>query len=178
VRLAGWVYLPMLASAAFARPPGTLQVTDAAALAKGLGAAAVIGAAVVLASHHIARRTGWGRRLHAEFHALLGALDSRRILLLALLSAGGEEVLFRGVLQPRLGLWAATSLFAALHVPLRRSLVPWTAFAFAIGAVLGLLTEWAGSLWPAVLLHFLVNYFNLHDLAEAPAPPAPGDAGG
>ncbi|HKJ00046.1 MAG TPA: CPBP family intramembrane glutamic endopeptidase [bacterium] len=172
------VYVPMLACVALVRPPGTLHIGDVLALAWGLGAAAVIGAGVVLGSRWSSRHTAWGGRLHNEFHAILGGLDSPRILLLSLLSAGGEEVLFRGVLQPRLGLWVAAVLFAALHFPMRRALVPWTGFAFVLGVVLGVLTQASGSLWPAILLHFLVNYFNLHDLAEHPAAPAPRPGGG
>jgi membrane protease YdiL (CAAX protease family) len=173
LRIALVVYLPMLACAAFLQPPSLLRVSDAVLLAGGLAAAALGGLGAVAGSRWVARRTGWGRRLHAEFHALLGGLDSPQILLLSLLSAGGEEVLFRGVLQPRLGLWVATLLFAGLHFPLRRTLVPWTGFAFALGLALGALTLWSASLWPAILLHFLVNYFNLHDLA-APLAPLPG----
>ena len=175
VRLALVFYPPMLLSGVFLRPPGTLHVDSVLALAQGLAVAAVLGAAVVAFSRWSARHSGWGRSLHGEFHAILGGLDARRILLLALLSAGGEEVLFRGVLQPRLGLWVACVLFALLHFPVRRALVPWTAFAFVLGVALGVLTVWSGSLWPAILLHFLVNYFNLHDLAEAPTAPPPGD---
>jgi membrane protease YdiL (CAAX protease family) len=175
VRLALAVYLPMLASGAFLRPPGTLAIGDPVPLAAGLAAAVLLGAAVVLGSRWVSRRTGWGRRMHGEFHAILRGLDSQRILLLSLLSAGGEEVLFRGVLQPRIGLLLATLLFAALHFPVRRALLPWTGFAFVLGLALGGLTEAAASLWPAIVLHFLVNYFNLHDLLEVPPadPPAP-----
>lgn len=175
VRVALIVYAPMLASAVLVQPPGSLRVSEALPLAWGLGGAAVLGAGSVLASRWAARRTGWGRSLHAEFYAILGGLDSPRILLLSLLSAFGEEVLFRGVLQPRVGLLVATVLFAGLHFPVRRALVPWTAFAFVFGLVLGGLTIAAGSLWPAILLHFLNNYFNLHDLAEAP--PSGGPSG-
>jgi membrane protease YdiL (CAAX protease family) len=71
-------------------------------------------------------------------------------------------------------LWAAAALFAAFHFPYRRAMLPWTAFALAMGIGLGWLTEWAGSLWPAIWVHFCVNYFNLHDIAgdgaEEPAP--------
>lgn len=174
VRIALVVYLPLLAGAFFVRAPGTLRVEAVLPFAWGLAAAVVLGAAVVALSRWLARHTAWGARLHAEFLAVLGGLDSRQILLLALLSAAGEEVIFRGVLQPRLGLWVATLLFGLLHVPVRRSLVPWTLFALAIGLVLGLLTEWSGSLWPAILLHFLVNYFNLHDLARPRPDARPG----
>lgn len=177
LRMALAMYVPMIACAVFVRPPGTLRTTDATALALGLGAAVLIGGAVVLGSRYISRQTAWGRRLHGVFAEVLGGLESPAILALALLSAFGEEVLFRGVLQPRLGLWVATVLFALLHFPMRRSLLPWTVFAFAIGLVLGLLTEWAGSLWPAIVLHFLINYFNLHDLADA-APPTPAPRAG
>lgn len=170
VRISLLVYVPMLACAAFVRPPGTLSVGDPPALAWGLGSAALLGAACVLGSQWASRHTAWGGRLHEEFHAILGGLDSQRILVLSLLSAFGEEVLFRGVLQPRVGLLLATVLFAALHFPVRRALLPWTAFAFVLGLALGGLTIGVGSLWPAILLHFLVNYFNLHALAEDPPP--------
>jgi membrane protease YdiL (CAAX protease family) len=172
------MYLPMLACAVLVRPPGALRVDDALALAWGLGAAALLGLGVVLGSRWASRRTGWGRRMHGEFHAILGGLDSRSILVLSLLSAGGEEVLFRGVLQPRVGLLVAAVLFAALHFPVRRGLVPWTGFAFVLGLALGALTQGAGSLWPAILLHFLVNYFNLHDIAENPPGAGAPAAGG
>jgi CAAX protease family protein len=177
VNLAAQIYLPMMISALFARAPGTLRVQDAARLAWGLGAAVLLSAAVVLASRWAGAHTAWGRRLHAEFHALLGGLGSWQVLALALLSAGGEESLFRGALQPRIGLWPASLLFAALHFPLRRTLLPWTAFAFVLGVMMGVLTEWAGSLWPAILLHFLVNFRSLHDLAAPAAPDAPPGEG-
>jgi membrane protease YdiL (CAAX protease family) len=93
-------------------------------------------------------------------------MASGEILLLSLLSAFGEEILFRGVLHPRLGLGLTALLFGAFHFPYRRQLLPWSLFALAIGVGLGLLTDAFTSLWPAILLHFLINYFNLHDIAE------------
>lgn len=168
VVLALLIYLPMIGAYIFARPPGTMLVADWLQAAMGLGASSVVGLAVVAASRSFARRTEWGRALQAELRAVLGPLTSWQILLLSLLSGFGEEILFRGVLQPRLGLWIAALLFGALHFPYRRLLLPWSAFALAMGVVMGLLTERYGSLWPAILLHFMINYFNLHDLAQVP----------
>lgn len=160
-------YLPMVAAGLFIRPPGRLVVTGWEGLAWGLGAAVAAGLAVVALSRYASRQTEWGRLLRSEFSAVLGGLDSRQILLLSLLSAFGEEILFRGVIHPRLGLWPTALLFGLFHFPYRRGLLPWSLFALVLGVVLALLTEWARSLWPAILLHFFINYFNLHDLAEA-----------
>ncbi len=173
-------YAPLLASAGFVRPRSLLALGPdrAALIGQGLGLAAAAGAslAIVLASRWAARATGWGRALRSELAALVGGMDSPRILALSLLSAFGEELLFRGVALAYLGVWLQGALFALFHFPVRRALWPWTVFALAIGLGLGALTQGSGSLWPAILLHFCVNYFNLHDLAGAP-PPAPRPPG-
>ena len=172
VRLSAAFYLPMMASGAFMRPPGTIRVDDPGRLLMGLAAALLIGLLVVGLSRFAARGTGWGRALHSEFHSVLGALDSRQILLLALLSGFGEELLFRGVLYPRLGLIGSALLFAVLHFPYRKTLIPWSVFALVLGVVLGVLTGASGSLWPAIFLHFFINYYNLHDLTgDSPLTP-------
>ena len=173
VRLAVFFYLPMMASAFFARPPGTLVVQEPQRLALGLAMALAAGLVVVAASRFFASRTGWGRALRAELRSVLGTLGSREILLLALLSAFGEEFLFRGAIHPRLGLWGTALLFGAFHFPYRRQLLPWSLFALVLGVGLGAMTDLFGSLWPAILLHFVVNYRNLHDLAAGPALPRP-----
>ena len=153
------------------RAPAHLTTEDWAGLARGLALAGGLGLCVVMGSRWLTRRFEWASALHGELRELLGPLTSWEILLLSLLSAFGEEILFRGVMHPRLGLWAAALLFAAFHFPYRRSLVPWTFFALVLGVVLGWLTDTFQSLWPAIFLHFFINYFNLHELAGE-APPA------
>lgn len=174
VTLALLIYLPMIGAYYFARPPGTMLIADWGHGALGLGAACAIGTAVVMLSRVFARRTVWGRALHGELRSVLGPLTSWQILLLSLLSGFGEEILFRGVIQPRLGLWIAALMFGALHFPYRRLLLPWSAFALGMGVVMGLLTAGFGTLWPAIVLHFFINYFNLHDLADPPSVPSGG----
>ena len=165
-------YVPMLAAAPFVEPRSLLAIGPGpeALLRQGLGmgVAALAGVAVVLGSRWVARKTGWGRALRTELGALVGGLGSSQILVVALLSAFGEELLFRGVALGYLGVWFQGALFGLFHFPVRRALWPWTGFALVMGLGLGVLTNWSGSLWPAVLLHFCVNYFNLHDLADRP----------
>lgn len=166
-------YLPMLGGAYFLRAPGLLLVADWPRMALGLGVACAAGAAVVAVSRVFVRRVAWGRALQSEFRAVLGPLSSWQILVLSLLSSFGEEILFRGVIHPRLGLWITALLFGAFHFPYRKILLPWSGFALVLGVVLGLLTDAYASLWPAIFLHFFINYFNLHDLAQPP-PEGPG----
>lgn len=168
-------YLPMLASGAFAKTPGSLRVQHWPLLAYGLGAALSAGLAIVALSRIAGGQWAWARALREEFRAVLGPLGSEEILVLSLLSAFGEELLFRGVLHPRLGLWLTALLFGLLHFPYRRALLPWTAFALALGIGLGAMTDFFQSLWPAISLHFIVNYFNLHDLMRSSLSDGPAD---
>jgi membrane protease YdiL (CAAX protease family) len=169
LRLAVCIYAPMGLAILWLKPPDLLRPTAWEPLAVGLGAACGIGLLVILGGRVVSRHTGWGRALHRTMSEALGPLRPATILWLALLSAFGEELLFRGVLHPRMGLWLGAALFAAFHFPYRRVLLPWTAFTFGMGLLLGLLTDLSGSLWPAILLHFMVNHINLHDLAQAAA---------
>jgi membrane protease YdiL (CAAX protease family) len=160
------VYLPMLAGIYFLVPPGLMKVTDWYRLLYALATSVSAVILLVVLSRWIGRGTGWGRRLREEFRLALGPLTSGEILWLSLLSGFGEEILFRGVLLGHVGLVWSSVAFAAMHFPFRRSLWPWTAFAGAMGLGLGVLTEWADSLWPAIFIHLTVNYFNLHDIVE------------
>ena len=167
-------YCPMLISAFFVKPLSLLavgpDVPDYEMQGLGLLAALAASTAIVIGSRLASRHTQWGRVLHAELAAILSGLNSGQVLAMALLSAFGEELLFRGVAMAYLGVWGQGAVFGLFHLPLRRALWPWTVFAVVIGIGLGWLTRWCGSLWPAVLVHFCVNYFNLHDLLDGPAP--------
>ena len=167
LRLALLFYAPMLTGVFLLRPPGVLWVEDKMMLAAWLALSLGMGLAVVTLSRWSANHTQWGSRLRREFRQMLGPLDAKQILWLSLLSSMGEEILFRGVLQPRLGLWWTVLLFGLLHFPYRRQMVPWTLFATLLGVVLAWLTEYSGSLWPAILLHFYINHQNLRDIAES-----------
>jgi len=94
-------------------------------------------------------------------HMLMGDRPlALTLLLIAVLPALCEELLFRGALMGMLrGVMGDRSrvilvavLFGLLHLSLVRSLPTAT-----LGVVLGMLVVWTGSLWPAVLAHGLNN---------------------
>lgn len=125
-----------------------------------------LGLAMVALSRLLSRNFDWASRLVDEFRALLGDLSPRDALLIAALSSVAEELLFRGLLQPALGLWLAAAVFGLVHVGPNRNFWPWTAMAFAAGLVFGLLTLWTGSILAAVVAHFTINYLNLRYLSQ------------
>ena len=166
VRTALVFYLPMMAGVFFLVPPGGMAAGDPLWLGQTLLAALAAGTGVIWASQWSARHTRWGGALKQEFGRVLDGVTSRQILWLSLLSAFGEEILFRGVLHGRLGLVWTALLFGLVHFPYRRTMVPWSLFALGMGFALGAATTWSNSLWPAILFHFQVNYFNLHNIVD------------
>lgn len=130
----------------------------------GLGVAA--GYALVAASRVATERTRAGRALAEELSALLGPLSEGRALGFALASGLAEEAFFRGALQPRVGLLAATVLFAAAHYVPRPGLRAWSLFALVAGALFGALYHWTGDLLASAVAHAVVNGLNLRWLAR------------
>lgn len=137
-------------------------------VAPGLGLA--LGLGVVGLTRLATRRFQWARDLHASFRDLLGPLTAREIVILALASAIGEELLFRGALLPWLGVWLQAAVFALLHVGPGRRFLPWTASAFALGLAFGLLARWTGNLGGPIAAHFAINYLNLRYIVGEPVP--------
>ncbi len=79
-------------------------------------------------------------------------------LTLGLAAGVGEEILFRGALQPRFGLWLTAALFAIAHT--QYALSPALLEVFVIGLVLGLVRN-RTSTTTAVLVHALYNTLNV-----------------
>jgi membrane protease YdiL (CAAX protease family) len=81
----------------------------------------------------------------------------RDLILISVMSGVGEEALFRGALQPILGVVITSLLFGALHVgPDRRYLV-WTLWAVGAGFLFGALYEWTGGTLAPATAHVLHN---------------------
>lgn len=101
------------------------------------------------------------RKLAEEIAPLFDGARRRDLVLLAALSGLGEEALFRGALQPEIGIVAASLLFGVLHIgPDRRYLV-WTAWAVGAGFLFGALYEWTGGILAPALAHALHNAVTL-----------------
>jgi membrane protease YdiL (CAAX protease family) len=109
-----------------------------------------LGLVVVGGTRVSTKRFQWARDLHTSFRDLLGPLTGREIVILALASSIGEELLFRGALLPWVGVWIQAAVFAALHIGPGRRFLPWTTSALALGIAFGFIAA-----------HFVINFLNL-----------------
>jgi uncharacterized protein len=83
------------------------------------------------------------------------------LFVVAFMAALSEEIFFRGIIQKvsiecfknkHVGVWFAAIIFSAFHMQFYGFLP-----RMLMGAYLGYLFLWSGSLWPGILAHFLNN---------------------
>ncbi|MBK9264729.1 MAG: CPBP family intramembrane metalloprotease [Polyangiaceae bacterium] len=128
----------------------------------GIGTAAI----VVVSTRVAVGRFAWAQRLHAELRPVAQDLTVGQIFLLAGLSSLGEEILFRGLMTPALGVIGSSVLFGVLHQVRGPSRWVWIAWATAVGLVLGTIFAATGSLVGPLLAHAVVNAVNLGYLRD------------
>jgi uncharacterized protein len=167
------LYLAMTAIAAgFLAGRGDLAYLipplELSAWAKTVSAGLGVGLVMVLLSRLATARFAWAAHLADEFRKVLGPLDRREALIVAALSSLAEEALFRGLLQPSLGLWLTAAIFGVLHIGPTPRFLPWTVMAFAAGLAFGALALWTGNIFAPILAHATVNYLNLRFLVPEP----------
>ena len=128
------------------------------------------GLSVVGLTRVATRHFQWARDLHGSFRDLLGPLTGHEMLILALASSIGEELLFRGALLPWMGLWLQAAVFALLHVGPGKRFLPWTISALVLGIAFGWLAMWTESLGAPIAAHFAINFLNLRHIVRTALP--------
>jgi membrane protease YdiL (CAAX protease family) len=91
---------------------------------------------------------------------LFGKLSTASIVTLSLAAGLGEEWLFRGVVQPAVGLPAASVVFGLAHIGGRRML-PLGVWATGMGVVMGSLAIVTGGLIAPVVAHAIYDVLAL-----------------
>ena len=104
-------------------------------------------------------------------------LDTTQIVFISLCAGVGEELFFRGAIQPMLGVWMTAILFVLLHGylnPFNMSLTMYGIYMVLVIGVLGLMTEHFGIL-TAIVAHTLIDIILLRELSLAKVPDDQGD---
>ncbi|HEX8792586.1 MAG TPA: CPBP family intramembrane glutamic endopeptidase [Polyangiaceae bacterium] len=130
------------------------------------GAGVCVGAVTVATTRVLVRRAPWARSLHEALRpAVKGAADGW-LLALAAASAVGEELLFRGLLVPMLGVVLPSVAFGALHQVRGPARWGWMAWATLMGLLFSVLYAATGSLVGPIVAHLMINGANLRYLRD------------
>lgn len=115
----------------------------------------------------------WAAQLEASANELLSVILQMpvwyelylNIIVMAVVPAIGEEFVFRGILQQKLGdyikpkwvtVWITALIFSAFHLQFEGFLP-----RLILGAGLGYLMLWTKNLWIPIIAHFFINGFQL-----------------
>lgn len=150
----------------WAHPDPWVELRPAAAVVLSAGLGLAFAVIVVLATRVVVVRFDWARRLHAELRPVARDLGLGQILVLAALSSLGEELLFRGLLVPWLGVAIPGVLFGLAHQIRGPSRWVWVAWASFVGVALGALFALTGSLVGPLVAHAAINALNLTFLRD------------
>lgn len=97
------------------------------------------------------------RVIEQALTSTLRGLSPAALIYLSIISAIGEEVLFRVAIQPSIGMLPTALCFALLHSgPLGR-LNAWVLSAFIRGLLMAWVFDRTGVLWPSLLGHMMIN---------------------
>jgi membrane protease YdiL (CAAX protease family) len=142
----------------------TLRRPTAVALSAALGLA--LAAIAIAATRVVTVRFPWGRQLHRDLRPMACDLSLGHILLLAGFSSLGEELLFRGLLTPVIGVCTGAMLFGLAHQIAGPSRWVWVGWASVVGVGLGAVFAATGSLVGPLLAHAVMNAVNLAYLRD------------
>ena len=97
------------------------------------------------------------RRTYRELlKPLFAGIGVREVVVVSIAAGIGEELLFRGALQPEIGLIPASLVFGALHMAGRDTLA-FGCWVAVMGAALGWLANATGGLLAPILAHALYD---------------------
>ncbi len=148
----------------------------AASLVLGLTLAAL----TLLATRALGTRAAWARALQSELEPLTRGLGDADLAVMAIASGFGEEIFFRGLLSPWIGILLSSLAFGAVHQVRGKGRLGWMASAAAFGLALALVFAATGSLLGPIVGHTLVNWVNLRGMRarSSSAPSTPRKLGG
>jgi hypothetical protein len=141
-----------------------MPVWQGLALSAGLG---VLLALVVVAGTRVTvARFAWAQRLHLDLRPIAHGLTLWQIVSIATFSSLGEELLFRGLLQPWLSVLPTAVLFGVCHQMPGEARWVWVCWATAVGLGFGAIFGASGSLLGPLLAHAIINAVNLTFLRD------------
>jgi membrane protease YdiL (CAAX protease family) len=157
---------------------GWLETRGVAAVLVSLGLGVCLGAMTIAASRIMVRRAAWARALHAALRPAVHGAGDAGLVAVAAASAAGEELLFRGLALPLIGVVASSVVFGALHQMRGPARWGWMAWATVMGLLFGCVFAATGSLAGPIVAHAMINCANLRFLRDNDPSPRTRALGG
>jgi membrane protease YdiL (CAAX protease family) len=160
------------------RCDGWAGIAGPASVLVSLGLGVCVGALTVTGTRLLVQRTAWARALHEALRPSVKGAGDGWLFAIAVASALGEELLFRGLLVPLVGVVLSSLLFGALHQVRGEARWGWAAWATGMGLIFALLFAATGSLAGPVVGHLVINAANLRFLRDTDPSPRRRALGG
>jgi membrane protease YdiL (CAAX protease family) len=137
-----------------------------------------VGALCVMLTRRLVEKVAWAQELARVLRPFARGMSGTGILVVAALSSVGEELLFRGLLQPWLGVIGQAIVFGVVHQMPGPSRWAWMLWATVIGVLFGVIFVSTGSLVGPLVAHALINGLNLNFLQSYDPEPSRRSLGG
>lgn len=131
----------------------------------------VLAAATVALTRVVVRKSAWARLLHGDLRSVVRGASDPTLVVLGLASGVAEELFFRGILAPALGLVLSSLLFGVIHRLRGRIGWIWATWAGVMGLLFGALFLATGSLVGPLVAHAAINVVNLRFLRDTDLEP-------
>jgi uncharacterized protein len=131
----------------------------------------IVAVVTVRATRTFVDRWGWAKTLHADLRPTIRDAGDMTLLVLGISSGVAEELFFRGLLAPVLGLFLSSIAFGALHRLRGRTGWIWASWAGVMGLIFGALFLATGSLVGPIVAHASINVLNLRFLRDTDVEP-------
>src|SRR5262249_27480855 len=148
-----------------------LELPDWSSWPISLAAGGGLALATVTATRWFVKRWGWAKMLHSDLRPLVRGASSRTIVVLGAASALAEELFFRGLLAPTIGLFLSALAFGAMHRLHGRTGFIWASWAGIMGLAFGTIFLATGSLLGPIAAHAAINVMNLRFLRDTDLEP-------
>lgn len=150
---------------------GWLELPAGARHLVSLAGGVFLAAATVGATRVFVKRWCWAKALHADLRPAVRDLDGSTLWAMGIASGVSEELFFRGLLAPAVGILLSSAAFGLLHRLRGRSGWIWTAWATIMGLLFCALFFATGSLVGAIVAHAAINVANLRFLRDTDVEP-------
>ena len=156
----------------FTREPW-LDTSGIEAVLVSLVLGACIAGITILASRWTVRRFAWAQALHSSLRPIARDQSGAALAWIAVASGIGEEIFFRGLLAPLLGVVLSSLAFGLLHQVRGKGRWAWAAWAALLGASLAVVYGMTGHLIGPIVAHIAINASNLRYLRDTAVDPVP-----